>query len=125
MQTFSRSNGSNAPSLAAYRSGERIRDERSGRTYDHTDRRDIMHKEILLPARFAAAEMSWAADRSTLWNAAEMAEKPKNARVAREYMIALPPELTHPQRVNVVRGFAQELAERYGFAVDAVVHAPR
>jgi ATP-dependent exoDNAse (exonuclease V) alpha subunit len=125
MQTFSRSNGSNAPSLAAYRSGERIRDERSGRTYDHTDRQDVMHKEILLPARFAGAAMSWATDRSALWNAAEIAEKQKNARVAREYMIALPRELTHPQRVNVVRGFAQELAERYGFAVDAVVHAPR
>jgi ATP-dependent exoDNAse (exonuclease V) alpha subunit len=125
MQTFSRSYGSNAPSLAAYRSGERIRDERSRRTYDHTDRQDVMHKEILLPARFAGADMSWAADRSTLWNAAEIAEKQKNARVAREYMIALPEELTHTQRVNVVRGFAQELAERYGFAVDAVVHAPR
>jgi hypothetical protein len=125
MQTFSRSNGSNAPSLAAYRSGERIRDERSGRTYDHTDRQDVMHKEILLPARFAGADMSWATDRSTLWNAAEIAEKQKNARVAREYMIALPQELTHTQRVNVVRGFAQELAERYGFAVDVAVHAPR
>jgi ATP-dependent exoDNAse (exonuclease V) alpha subunit len=125
MQTFSRSNGSNAPSLAAYRSGERIRDERTRRSYDHTDRQDVIHKEILLPARFAGADMSWATDRSTLWNAAEIAEKQKNSRVAREYMIALPLELTHTQRVNVVRGFAQELAERYGFAVDAVVHAPR
>ena len=125
MQTFSRSNGSSAPSLAAYRSGERIRDERSGRTYDHTDRQDVMHKEILLPTRLSGSDMSWATDRSTLWNAAEMAEKQKNARVAREYMVALPPELTHSQRVDAVRGFGQELAERYGFAVDAVVHAPR
>jgi len=125
MQTFNRSEGSNAPSLAAYRSGERIRDERSGRTYDHTNRQDVMHKEILLPARFAGADMAWASDRSALWNAAETAEQRRNARVAREYMIALPAELTHPQRVDVVRGFAQQLAERYGFAVDAVVHAPR
>jgi ATP-dependent exoDNAse (exonuclease V) alpha subunit len=125
MQTFSRSNGSSAPSLGAYRSGERIRDERSGRTYDHTDRRDVMYKEILVPRRLAGADMGWATDRSTLWNAAENAEKQRNARVAREYMIALPPELTHPQRVHLARGFAQELADRYGFAVDAVVHAPR
>jgi ATP-dependent exoDNAse (exonuclease V) alpha subunit len=125
MQTFSRSQGSSAPSLAAYRAGERIRDERTRRTYDHTERQDVMHKEILLPARFAGADMSWATDRSSLWNAGEAAEKPKNARVAREYLIALPSELTHPQRVDVVRGFAQELAERYGFAVDATVHAPR
>lgn len=125
MQTFSRSNGSSAPGLGAYRSGERIRDERSGRTYDHTDRQDVMYKEIVVPARLAGVDMSWAANRSTLWNAAEIAEKQRNARVAREYMIALPPELTHRQRVDAVRGFAQELADRYGFAVDAVVHAPR
>jgi ATP-dependent exoDNAse (exonuclease V) alpha subunit len=125
MKTFSRSNGSSAPSLAAYRSGERIRDERTRRTYDHTDRRDVVHKEIVLPARLAGADMSWATDRATLWNAAERAEKPKNARVAREYMIALPTELSPAQRVNAVRGFAQDLAERYEFAVDVVLHAPR
>jgi ATP-dependent exoDNAse (exonuclease V) alpha subunit len=125
MQTFGRSHGSSAPSLAAYRSGERIHDDRTGRTYDHTDRQGVMHKEIVLPARFAGADMSWAADRSALWNAAEAAEKPKNARVAREYLVAVPIELTHPQRVDMVRAFARELAERYGFAVDAVLHAPR
>jgi hypothetical protein len=125
MKTFSRSHGSSAPSLAAYRSGERIRDERTRHTYDHTDRQDVMYKEILLPARFAGAEMRWATDRSSLWNAAEIAEKRKNSRVAREYLIAVPSELTHPQRVNVTRGFAQDLAERYGFAVDVALHAPR
>src|SRR6202042_685713 len=125
MQTFSRSNGSSAPSLAAYRSGERIRDERAGRTYDHTDREDVMHKEVLLPTRFAGADMGWATDRSTLWNAAEAAESRRNARVAREYLIAVPSELTHPQRVDVVRGFAQEFAERCGFPVDVALHAPR
>jgi ATP-dependent exoDNAse (exonuclease V) alpha subunit len=125
MQTFNRSDGSSGPSLAAYRSGERLRDELTGRTYDHTDRQGVMHKEILLPTGFAGADMGWAADRSSLWNAAETAEKRKDARVAREYLIAVPSELTHPQRVNVVRGFAQDLADRYGFAVDVALHAPR
>jgi ATP-dependent exoDNAse (exonuclease V) alpha subunit len=125
MQTFSRSHGSSAPSLAAYRAGERIRDERARRTHDHTDRQGVMHKEIMLPARSAGAAASWATDRATLWNAAETAEKRKDARVAREYLIAVPSELTHPQRVHLVRGFAQELAERYGFAVDVALHSPR
>ena len=125
IQTFNRSDGSNGPSLAAYRSGERIRDERTRRIYDHTDRQGVMHKEILLPAALAGADMGWATDRYSLWNAAEAAEKRKDARVAREYLIALPSELTHPQRVHVVRGFAQDLADRYGFAVDVALHAPR
>jgi ATP-dependent exoDNAse (exonuclease V) alpha subunit len=125
MKTFNRSQGSSGPSLAAYRSGERIRDERTRHTSDHTDRLDVMHKEILLPSRLAGVDMSWATDRSALWNVAEAAEKRKDARVAREYLIAVPSELTHPQRVDVVRGFARDLADRYGFAVDVALHAPR
>lgn len=125
LKMFGRSDGSSAPGAAAYRSGERIRDERTGRTHDHTHRQDVMHKEILFPARFAAADMSWVTDRSTLWNAAEAAEQRKNSRVAREYLMAVPDELSHERRVHLVRGFAQELSERYGFAVDVTIHAPR
>jgi len=49
LKTFGRSTGSSAVSAAAYRAGERIRDERTGRTYDHSDRQDVLHKEIMLP----------------------------------------------------------------------------
>jgi ATP-dependent exoDNAse (exonuclease V) alpha subunit len=125
MKTFGRAGGSSAASAAAYRAGERIRDERTGRTYDHSERQDVLHKEIVLPGRFADEDMAWARDRASLWNAAESAETRKNARVAREYLVALPAELSPPQRLELVRGFSQELSNRYGFAVDFAVHAPR
>jgi ATP-dependent exoDNAse (exonuclease V) alpha subunit len=125
LKTFGRSDGSSAPSAAAYRAGERIRDERTGKTYDHADRRDVMHKEIVLPSRFADSDMTWAHDRANLWNAAEAAESRKDARVAREYLVALPVELTPDQRLGLVRGFSQELSDRYRFAVDFAIHAPR
>jgi len=125
LRTFGRSSGSSAVSAAAYRAGERIRDERSGKTYDHSDRQDVMHKEIILPSQFACDEMSWAEDRANLWNTAESAETRANARVAREYLVALPVELSPAQRIGLVKGFSQELADRYRFAVDCVIHAPR
>jgi ATP-dependent exoDNAse (exonuclease V) alpha subunit len=125
LKTFGRSDGSSAPSAAAYRAGERIKDERTGRTYDHTDRQDVLHKEILLPSRFADADIDWARDRARLWNAAEDAETRKNARVAREYLVALPVELSPSERIGLVRGFSQELSDRYRFAVDIAIHAPR
>jgi ATP-dependent exoDNAse (exonuclease V) alpha subunit len=125
LKTFGRSNNSSAVSAAAYRAGERIRDERTGKTYDHTDRQDVLHKEILLPSQFAADDMSWARDRANLWNAAEGAEDRKNARVAREYLVALPAELTADARIGLVSAFSRELVERYGFAVDIAIHAPR
>ena len=125
LKTFGRANGSSAVSAAAYRAGERIRDERSGKIYDHSDRRDVMHKEIILPSQFASDAMSWAKDRANLWNTAERAETRSNSRVAREYLVALPVELSPDQRLGLVRGFSQELADRYRFAVDYAIHAPR
>lgn len=125
LKTFGRSGGSSAVSAAAYRAGERIRDERSGRTYDHTDRRDVLHKEIMLPGNIEGADTDWARNRSQLWNAAESAEARINARVAREYLVALPIELDPSQRLALVRGFSRELTERYRFALDLTVHAPR
>jgi ATP-dependent exoDNAse (exonuclease V) alpha subunit len=125
LKNFGRGGGSSAVSAAAYRSGERIRDERSGKTYDHSARQDVLHKEILVPDRFAADDMTWAQDRATLWNSAEAAESRQNARVAREYLIALPFELSHGQRLDLARGFSKELVERYQFAIDLAIHEPR
>lgn len=125
LKTFGRSSGSGAVSAAAYRAGERIRDERSGKTYDHSARQDVVHKEIIVPDRFARDDMTWAKDRSNLWNTAEAAESRKDARVAREYLVALPVELSAEQRLNLARGFSKELVERYRFALDLAIHEPR
>lgn len=125
MKTFGRAGGSSAVSAAAYRAGERIRDERTGKIYDHSGRLDVMHKEIVLPSELADAETQWARDRAALWNAAECAETRKNARVAREYLVALPVELSPAQRVGLVREFSRELTDRYGFGIDFAIHAPR
>ncbi len=125
LKTFGRSSGSSAVGAAAYRAGERLRDERTGRIHDHAARPGVLHTEIVLPGEFAGAAMAWARDRESLWNAAEAAESRSNARVAREYLVALPAELASAQRLALARGFSQELADRYRFAVDLSMHAPR
>jgi ATP-dependent exoDNAse (exonuclease V) alpha subunit len=125
LKSFGRSTGSGAVSAAAYRAGERIRDERTGRIYDHSGRQDVLHKEIMLPNQFAADKISWAQDRSSLWNSAESAEVRSNARTAREFLVALPRELSPQARINLVSGFSRELVERYRFALDIAIHAPR
>src|SRR2546430_10758962 len=56
---------------------------------------DVAHKEIVLPSHLAeSADMEWAQNRSTLWNAAEHAGSQRNARLARELLVILPHELT-------------------------------
>lgn len=105
----------------AYRAGEKLTNERDGITHDYTAKQGVEHAEIVLPEGVSA---EWARDRSALWNAAEFAEKRKDARVAREFEVALPHELTAEQRLEATRELAQDLANRYGAAVDFAIHAP-
>ncbi len=122
----SRAKGSRVTRYAAYRAGERIHDERSSEVYDYSDRVDVAHKEVTLPTALEGRDdMSWARDRSTLWNAAEHAGRRRNSRLAREWLVLLPPELTSRQRIQLVRTFAKELADKYRCAVDICVHDPR
>ncbi|WP_245506403.1 Ti-type conjugative transfer relaxase TraA [Rhizobium leguminosarum] len=106
---------------AAYRAAERLTNERDGLTHDFSNRQGVEHAEIVLPARSSA---HWAMKRSALWNAAERAEKRSDARIAREFEIALPHELTAEQRLALTRAFAADLANRYGAAVDFAIHRP-
>lgn len=127
IKTVTRAQGRNALASAAYRAGEAIRDERTGVTYDHRKRQDVLHKEILLPSGLerGGAAVDWARDRSALWHAAERSERQRNSRVAREYMVALPAELSASQRVALARALSREISDRYNVAVDLAVHAPR
>jgi hypothetical protein len=123
VKPVSRGVGRSSTAASAYRAAARVADERTGETFDYTRKRGVEHAEIVLPAA-AASDAGWARDRQQLWNAAERAENRKDARVAREYEVALPYELNATQRLELVRAFAQELADRHGCAVDVAVHAP-
>jgi hypothetical protein len=126
VKTFSRGKGNSATKAAAYRSGERIRDERSGAVHDYTDRTDVAHAEIVLPAEYAGhLDMEWARNRSVLWNSVQQSGRNWNTRLAREVLVHLPPEMTRAQRVALVRRLSHELADRYHSAVDFAVHEPR
>ncbi|MBB3811523.1 Ti-type conjugative transfer relaxase TraA [Pseudochelatococcus contaminans] len=121
MKPVSRASGRSAVASMAYRAGEKLTNERDGITHDYTAKQGVEHAEIVLPEGVNA---EWARDRSALWNAAEFAEKRKDARVAREFEVALPHELTAEQRLEATRELAQDLANRYGAAVDFAIHAP-
>lgn len=117
----SRSSGRSAVASAAYRCAVLLTNHRDGLVHDFTRKEGVEHKEIVLPEGLSA---DWALDRSALWNAAEFAEKRKDARVAREFEIALPHELSTEGRLKAARAFAQDLANRYGAAVDFAIHSP-
>lgn len=121
MKPVARSGGRSAVAAVAYRTASRLLNERDGLVHDFTRKSGVVHTEIVLPD---GVEADWAQDRSTLWNAVEFAEKRKDARVAREFEIALPHELSAAERLALSRDFARDLANRYGAAVDFAIHQP-
>jgi hypothetical protein len=125
IQPIKRSSGQQATGAAAYRAGESIRDERSGKVHNFSRRTDVRHSEIVLPSGLEESSVAWARDRARLWNSAEAAEKRRDARVAREFEAALPPELSPERRLALARTFSRELADRYGVAVDLAIHDPK
>jgi ATP-dependent exoDNAse (exonuclease V) alpha subunit len=124
VKPVSRAGGRSATAAAAYRSGELVHDHTSGEVFDYTRKRGVEYTEIVLPTEAARRDINWARDREALWNAAEGAENRSNSRVAREYELALPHELDRGQRQSLVQAFSQQLADRYGVAVDIAIHAP-
>ena len=124
VKPVSRGDGRSATAASAYRAGELVHDRITGQAFDYTRKRGVEHAEIVLPVDAVRRDINWARDREALWNEAERAENRSNSRVAREYEIALPHELSRVQRLDLVRGFATEIADRYGVAVDFAIHAP-
>jgi hypothetical protein len=117
---ISRSQGRSATAASAYRVAERIEDRRTGLTFDYAARSGVDHTEILAPD-YAP---DWVRDRSELWNRVEESETRKNSQVAREVRVALPDELTHAQRVALVRDYAQAQFVDRGMVADIALHAP-
>ena len=115
-----RKQGKSATASAAYRAADRIVDERTGQAFDYGRKRGVLHSEILAPDN--APE--WMRDRAQLWNAVERVEKRKDAQLARDFEIALPHELTHEQRLELVRGFVREEFVDRGMIADLALHAP-
>lgn len=116
-----RSGGHSATHAAAYRSGEKLHDERTGRTFDYGRKQGIVHTEIIAPEN----ARNWVYSRSSLWNRVELAEKRKDAQVAREIEISLPRELSPEQRIVLVRSFVKQHFVERGMIADIAIHCPQ
>ena len=117
---ISRSQGRSATAAIAYRVAERIEDRRTGLVFDYAARGGVDHTEIIAPDHAP----DWVRDRSELWNRVEESETRKNSQVAREVRVALPAELTHEARVELVREFVREQFVDRGMVADIALHAP-
>ena len=113
-----RSAGRSAIECAAYRAGEKLYSEYYGLVSDYTRKGGVVHSEILLPPH-APREY---ADRQTLWNAVEEAERNKNAQLAYSFDIALQNEFTMEENIAIARKFLLDNFVSRGMIADFAVH---
>ena len=121
-KSISRGKGQSAVASASYRAGVELEDKRYGKTHDYSKKHGVMSADIILPTALAAANAG--ISRSELWNKAEAAEKRVDARVAREWLVNLPYELSEQDRKELAHQFAQTLADRYSTIADCAIHEP-
>lgn len=115
---ISRGKGRSAVGSAAYRSGEKLKNEYDGIEHDYTKKGGVVYSEVML-CENAPKEYK---DRSTLWNAVERIEKNSSAQLAREYEVALPVELNREEQIQLVRDFTKANFTDKGMCADFAIH---
>ena len=127
-QLISRGSGRSAVLSAAYRHCARMEHEAEGRIVDYSAKRGLRHEELLLPAgapewaRGLIVDRSVAGAAEAFWNAVEAFEKRSDAQLAREFIIALPVELSPDQNIALVREFVETQMLARGQVADWVFH---
>ncbi|MEO1162857.1 MAG: MobQ family relaxase [Chloroflexota bacterium] len=106
---------------ASYRAGEPLFDQKLEKTFDYSDREDVIYTTILAP-KHVHENAPWALDRETLWNAVEARESRKDARLARSLILALPRELTMEENIQLVEGYVAAEFVALGMVADVAVH---
>ena len=120
VKIIGRSSGRSSVAAAAYRSGDTLTNQWDGITHDYSRKNWIEHTEIMLPSN---APESFK-DRSTLWNAVELAEKFGNSQLAREVEIALPREIKLEQQIALIKAYIEQNFTSQGMCADFAIHNP-
>ena len=116
----SREAGRSAVAAAAYLSCTRMLNEYDGVQHDYTRKQGLGWRQVFLPA---TAPAEWQ-DRETLWNAVEETETAKDSRLAREFVAALPIELSQEEQIQLLQDFIKEQFVADGMCADAAIHDP-
>ncbi|MFA7416882.1 MAG: Ti-type conjugative transfer relaxase TraA, partial [Rhizobium sp.] len=127
-QLISRGDGRSAVLSAAYRHCARMEFERELQVADYSNKRGLLHEAFSLPPDAPEWVKSLIADRSVagaseaFWNRVEAFEKRSDAQLAKEFIIALPVELSTGQNIALVRDFVEAEVLSRGQVADWVYH---
>lgn len=103
---------------SAYMSREKLKDDTMNRTFNYSGHEhDNTFSNITLCEN---APKEWQ-DKAKLWNAVEEQEQGKNTRKARQWILAIPQEMTQEQQEEAIKKFQEYLAGK-GMCSQADIH---
>ena len=117
-KVVSRDAGRSAVAASAYLSCSRLYNDYDGIQHDYTKKQGLVWQKVFLPEY---APQEWQ-DREKLWNAVEEVETAKDSRLAREFVVALPIELSREEQIELLQEFIQEQFVADGMCADAAIH---
>ena len=119
-KVFSREKrGRSVIAAAAYRAGVKLKDEISGKIFDYARRaKGVIQSDILAPEGAPA----WAEDSSQLWNKVEAGEKRADAQLAREFVLALPKELSAEEQFQTAVEWTKKELVTSGMVAEVSLH---
>ena len=117
-KVVSRGAGRSAVAASAYLSCSRLYNDYDGIQHDYTKKQGLVWQQMFLPEY---APQEWQ-NREKLWNAVEEVETAKDSRLAREFVVALPIELSREQQIELLQDFIREQFVSDGMCADAAIH---
>ncbi|KGO32362.1 hypothetical protein Q757_01435 [Oenococcus alcoholitolerans] len=102
---------------AAYRSGEKLFDDKEGKSYFYE--RSVRPESFILTPDNAP---KWASDRQQLWNQVERKDRKANSRYAKEFNVALPVELSQAEQKALLTKYVQANFVNSGMVADVAIH---
>lgn len=133
---ISRSKKHNVVAAAAYRAGQKLTDTNKfnpdATTHDYSKKHGVLASGIILPT--SLIDQDFTIDRQLLWSSVEQSETTtrsvkgsrlkQKSRLAREWLLALPSELSDDENKELTREFTTKLVNDLGVIADYAIHKP-
>ena len=114
--------GRSVVAAAAYRAGMKLRDAGRDQVFDYGRRlRGVLATQILAPE----GAPGWVFEPQSLWNHVERSEKRRDSQVARDFVLALPKELSAAEQFQLAVDWARKELVASGMVAHVCLHMPK
>ncbi len=125
-----RSQGKSAIAAAAYRRGIALHDLKTDELYNYTNKEEVIHSGFAIPENSPEwlrryqemLQTDEVAAMEKYWNYYEDCETRIDAQLTRDFIVALPKELTTEQQIKLAQEFVEDQMAKRGMVVDYSIH---